>query len=86
MVAYSLIDCSSDYFSVGIYTSLENLYDELEKVVIHECLDIGFSQEEIKTFYTIQEVHLDAKPLDCFEFSTSGTEIEINWDEVFKNY
>jgi len=81
MIAYSLICCNGDYFSVGIYTSLENLY-----IALKDCIkrDIKwFSKEEVQTFYKIIKVNLDSEPLACYEFSCHGLEIEIDWEKVF---
>jgi len=81
MIAYSLINCSAEYFSVGIYTSLENLY-----IALKDCIkrDIEwFSKEEVQTFYEIKKVHLDSEPLECYEFSRHGLKIEIDWEKVF---
>lgn len=84
MIAYSLIriSCSGDYFSVGIYTSLGNLYVAL-KDCIKEDLEWS-SKKDIQTFYKIIKVHLDSEPLSCYEFSRYGLEIEIDWEKVFK--
>lgn len=82
MVAYSLINCSSDYFSVGIYTSLDNLYVALKNCV-KEDLRWDFSKQDIKTFYEIIKVNLDSEPLACYEFSRHGSNIEIDWKKVF---
>lgn len=81
MTAYSLINCSGDYFSVGIYTSLENLY-----IALKDCVkkDLEWdSKEEIQTFYEVVKVNLDSEPLECFEFSHYGRIIEIDWEKVF---
>ncbi len=81
MIAYSLISCSGDYFSVGIYTSLGNLY-----VALKDCIrkDLEwYSKEDIQTFYKIIKVNLDSEPLECYEFSLYGLEIEIDWEKMF---
>lgn len=82
MVAYSLIDCSSGYFSIGIYTNLDNLYLAL-KTLFHDCLKVGFSQKEIKGFYKVKKVYLDAEPLKVHEFSRYGIDVEIDWNKIF---
>ena len=82
MIAYSLIDCSSDYFSIGIYTTLDNLYVAL-KDCVKENLKCDFSKQDIKTFYEIVKVNLDSKPLACYEFSRYGSKIKIDWKKVF---
>jgi len=84
MKAYSLISCSSDYFCIGIYTSLKNCYTAL-KDIIYSMREEGsfYPQEEIKMWYKILEVILDNEPLECYEFSTYGKEISIDWEKVF---
>jgi len=81
VVAYSLISCSSDYYSIGIYTSLENLYVAL-KDCVKKDLELDFSKQEIQTFYEIKKVNLDSEPLECYEFSCHGLKIKINWEKV----
>lgn len=81
MVAYSLISCSGEYFSMGIYTSLENLYIALKDCVKKDLE--WYSKEEIQDFYEVTKVNLDSEPLECFEFSTYGLIIEIDWEKVF---
>ena len=82
MVAYSLISCSSDYFSMGIYTSLENLYVALRTDVYQNEYFAYDTIENLKDWYEIIQVNLDNEPLSCFEFSTHGIKIEIDWDKV----
>jgi hypothetical protein len=82
MKAYSLISCSSDYFCIGIYTSLENCYTAL-KSAIEDDLEF-FEKSEIETFYEIKEIVLDNEPLECYEFSTYGKNIDIDWGKIFK--
>lgn len=81
MRAYSLINCSSDYFSVGIYTSLENLYVALQDCVkedLEHC-----SKEDIKERYKIIKVYLDNEPNLNNEFSTYGNQIPVDWNKIF---
>ena len=82
MKCYSLISCSSDYYCIGIYTSLDNLYVALKTVVTEELKE--WSKKEIKTWYEVKEVYLDNEPLECYEFSRYGKKIKINWDKVFQ--
>lgn len=82
MKCYSLISCSSDYFSIGIYTSLDNLYVAL-KTIIAELKEYRYPKEEIKTWYEVKEVYLDNEPLECYEFSRYGKKIKIDWGKVF---
>lgn len=84
MVAYSLINCSSDYFSIGIYTSLENLYVAL-KSEVYKCLEYNDAIKDIKEWYEIIQVNLDSEPLDCCEFSTYGKQIKIDWKKILDN-
>ena len=83
MKVYSLISCSSDYFCMGIYTTLDNVYTVLKDCVKLD-LECGFNKEEIKNnFYEIKIVSLDAEPLECHEFSTYGKNIKIEWEKIF---
>ena len=84
MTAYSLINALNGYFSVGIYTSLENVYCAL-RTVARACIKNGLSQENIAVSFKVNKVYLDAEPLKFHEFSTYGTDIEIDWEKVFKN-
>lgn len=81
MRAYSLISCSGDIFSIGIYTSLRKLYIAFKKYVKDDLE--WYSKEEIQTFYEIKKVNLNSEPLECSEFSCHGPKIEINWKKVF---
>lgn len=80
MVAYSLVSCSGDTFSIGIYTSLRKLYKELKNYVKDDLE--WYPKEEIQEFYEIVKVNLNSKPLECTEFSCHGSKIEINWKKV----
>ena len=83
MVAYSLISCSCDYYSIGIYTSLKQLYLTLKNVV-SEDMEF-YPKEEIMGFYEIKRVKLNNhNPEVCVEFSRTGKNVPINWKRVFK--
>ena len=81
MTVYSLINSFCDRFCVGIYTSLDNLY-----VALKDCVKRDFeyyTPQEMKEYYEIFKLTLDNEPLECFEFTTHGNEITIDWEKVF---
>ena len=82
MTAYSLINYSSNPLSVGIYTTLKNLYVALKDCVT-EDLKQGFTKQDIQSLYKIVRVSLDNEPIKLYEFSRYGSEIKIDWKKIF---
>lgn len=83
MKCYSLIKCSSDYYCIGIYTSLANLYIALKNNVAKVKRGWDYQDEEIKTWYEVKEIYLDTEPRKYSDFSTSGKKVKINWKKIF---
>ncbi len=81
MVGYSLINALDGYFSVGIYTSLENVYCVL-KSISQNLQERGLPKDAIKS-YKVKIVYLDTEPLKFHEFSTYGVDAEIDWNKIF---